>query len=67
MSPGHVGFYTDPDTKAAVYDESRKYTVAIAKNKVDELRKLLSACCVICAQKCIYLSVAGNVEFIEPP
>lgn len=31
----------------------------------DELRTLLSVACVKFQQKCIYLSTAGQVEFIE--
>ena len=67
-APGNfVGAYVDPDTQQRVTDESRKYIVAVADSQLDELRKLLSAVCVLFQQKCIYLSVAGKVEFIEPP
>ncbi|MCH8839076.1 MAG: hypothetical protein IH831_00060 [Planctomycetes bacterium] len=63
----YVGAYEDPDTHERVSDESKKYIVAIIEASVDELRKLLSAACVFFQQKCIYLSVAGQVEFVRPP
>jgi hypothetical protein len=61
------GFYEDPDTKELVADRSREFTVATQESKVSELRALLSAACVVFQQKCIYLSVAGRVEFVEAP
>jgi hypothetical protein len=61
------GFYRDPDTGEQVGDESHKFTVAIPESRVLELRRLLSAACVVFRQKCIYLSVAGAVEFVEAP
>jgi hypothetical protein len=68
VAPGkYQGFYEDPDTHARVADESYRYVVAVPESRVDELRQLLSAACVVYRQKCIYLSVAGRVEFIEPP
>lgn len=63
----YEGFYEDPDTKQLVADRSRKFAVAIEEPKVAEVRALLSAACVIFQQKCIYLSVAGRVEFVEAP
>lgn len=62
----HSGFYEDPDTGQCVDDECRKYTVAVSESDLDQLRLFLSAVCLLFGQKCIYLSVAGNVEFIEP-
>ncbi|MEX2091498.1 MAG: hypothetical protein WD971_02415 [Pirellulales bacterium] len=68
IAPGkYQGFYEDPDTHARVSDESYKYIVAVEESRVPELRQLLSTACVFFKQKCIYLSVAGHVEFIEPP
>jgi hypothetical protein len=67
-APGtYQGFYEDPDTHQRVTDESYKYIVAVAESRISELRQLLSAACVTFQQKCIYLSVAGHVEFIGPP
>ena len=66
VAPGrYEGFYRDPDTQERVSDESVKYIVAVRESNVEELRTLLSAACVLFQQKCIYLSVAGKVEFIE--
>ncbi len=68
LAPGlYEGFYTDPDTAERVPDQSRKFIVAVAESHLDELRKFLSAACVLFQQKCIYLSVGGQVEFIEAP
>ena len=67
-APGiYQGFYRDPDTQQQVADESYKYIVAIADSRLDELKQLLSAACMLFQQKCIYLNVAGRVEFIQPP
>jgi hypothetical protein len=67
IAPGrYQGFYQDPDTHTRVSDESFKYIVAVPESRLDEIRKLLSAACTIFQQKCIYLSVAGRVEFVEP-
>lgn len=67
-APGtYQGFYEDSDTHQRVADESYKYIVAIDASRVQELRQLLSAACLLFHQKCIYLSVAGHVEFIQPP
>ncbi|REJ72010.1 MAG: hypothetical protein DWQ29_22205 [Planctomycetota bacterium] len=65
-SPGlHVGFYQNPDTEEMVTDESRRFTVAVQEHEVDNLRDLMREACVMFCQKCIYLSIAGRVEFIE--
>lgn len=61
----HEGWYPDPDTGERVRDESRRYVVALAREAVDELCVLLSEACTVFQQKCIYLSVAGSVEFVE--
>lgn len=59
------GFYQDPDTGEQVHDESYRFIVAVSEDKIPELRRLLQAACVMFAQKCIYLSRAGVVEFIK--
>jgi hypothetical protein len=67
-APGtYQGFYEDPDTHQKVADESYKYFVAVSESRLSELRVLLSAACLLFQQKCIYLSIAGHVEFVEPP
>lgn len=66
IAPGlYNGFYRDPDTGGRVSDESRKYVVALGENQLVELRSLLSVACEKFHQKCIYLSAAGQVKFIE--
>jgi hypothetical protein len=60
------GFYKDPDTGKVVTDRSYRYTVAVEKGRIDELRELLAKGCGVFQQKSIYLSVAGRVEFVEP-
>ena len=65
-APGlYAGFYRDPDTDEKVSDESREYIVAVPQSRLKQLRSLVVEACRVFAQKCIYLSVAGRVEFIE--
>ncbi|HEY2412919.1 MAG TPA: hypothetical protein VGI40_11785 [Pirellulaceae bacterium] len=65
-APGEYhGFYRDPDTEEQVADESIRFFVAVPKKDMNKLRSLLEGACVIFAQKCIYLSIAGKVEFVE--
>jgi hypothetical protein len=67
LAPGlYAGAYKDPDTGRPVGDQSRRYIVAVPEDRVDDLRDLLRAACGQFAQKCIYLSVAGRVEFVGP-
>jgi hypothetical protein len=67
-APGlYEGFYRDPDSGERVRDQSRKFIVACESQRLSKLRSLLSDACVLFQQKCIYLSVAGQVEFIGPP
>jgi hypothetical protein len=61
------GWYQDPDTNQRVTDRSQKYTVALPREGLGQLRALLRQACTVFAQKCIYLSVAGYVEFVEGP
>jgi hypothetical protein len=61
----YVGFYQDRDTKERVEDQSRRYEVAVPPKQLARLRALLRKACGIFQQKCIYLSVAGYVEFVE--
>ena len=48
-------------------DESARFIVALPESQVDELRQLLVEACNRFYQKCIYLSVAGQVEFVNKP
>lgn len=61
------GFYRDPDTLQVVDDLSCRYEVALPRKQLRDLRAMLREACVVFQQKCIYLSVAGYVEFIEGP
>jgi hypothetical protein len=66
IAPGeYQGFYRDPDTRQQVGDNSRRYIVAVPSQELDGLRSVLAGACVIFAQKCIYFSVGGQVEFVE--
>ena len=65
-APGlYEGFYRDPNTGKRVGDKSREYTVALPRSGLKQLRLLLREACAVFSQKCIYLNVAGRVEFIE--
>lgn len=59
------GEYEESDTSGITPDESRKYWIALPKDKVDELRTMLQRATNTFDQRAIYLSVAGNVEFVE--
>jgi len=61
----YQGWYLDADTGERVRDRSRKYFVAVPRGRIPELRGLLRQACSKFRQKCIYLSVAGQVEFVE--
>ena len=61
----YEGWYLDPQTGEQVRDQSRKYFVAVPRAQVDQLRAVLRRACGQFGQKCIYLSVAGRVEFVE--
>src|SRR5262245_8972478 len=63
----YAGWYPDPDTGLRVDDVSKKYFVALPREEVGRLRSLLRQACVVFRQKCIYLSVAGDVEFVWRP
>ena len=66
LAPGlYQGGYTDPDTGERVFDQSRKFYVAVPGRDLNKVRKMLTQACNVFGQKCIYLSIAGKVEFIE--
>ncbi len=60
------GEYAEEATKRIVCDESRRYTVAIPRGKLEQLRSLLRRAAKTFDQKAIYLAVAGEVEFVVP-
>jgi hypothetical protein len=49
-----------------IKDKSRRYTVALPRNRIPVLRGFLEEQCCRFDQEAIYLSVAGEVEFIRP-
>jgi hypothetical protein len=61
------GWYPDPDTGKQVRDLSRRYWLALSTAGRVRLRSLLKEACRVFQQKCIYLSVAGHVEFVYGP
>ena len=64
--PGLVeGVYKDPVTGQPVLDKSRRYVVALPQRELDRLRGYLREVGAVFKQKVVYLSVAGNVEFVE--
>ena len=64
-APGlYSGFYADVDSGDRISDESRNSFVAIAPTELDKLRGLLMEACDVFQQKCIYLNVGGEVEFV---
>lgn len=66
MAPGYYeGFYRDPDTGERVSDKSSKFIVATGEDRLSELKQFLAEACNVFCQKCIYLNIAGRVEFIE--
>ncbi len=56
---------TVPGQCAGVPDESRKYFLAVPKNRLKDIRSFLEAQLTRFDQESIYLAVAGAVEFIE--
>lgn len=63
----YEGWYLDPDTGKRMTDRSKKFIVALPREKIEQLRDLLRETCGVFQQKCIYLCVAGYVEFIKGP
>jgi hypothetical protein len=60
------GEYVDEEAKKVVSDVNRRYIVAIPRSKLEDLRQLLRKAARTFDQKAIYLSVAGEVEFVTP-
>lgn len=60
------GEYVDEAAKKVVGDISRRYIVAIPRSDLDALRQLLRKAANTFDQKAIYLSIAGEVEFVIP-
>lgn len=60
------GQYVEEATSRIVGDISRRYTVAIPRTRLEDLRRLLRKMANTFDQRAIYLSVAGEVEFVVP-
>jgi len=68
IAPGeYKGVWPSFLSKRKVSDRSKKYVVAIPRSRVPALRLILEDSCLIFKQQCLYLSVAGHVEFIKAP
>jgi hypothetical protein len=68
IAPGEYrGVWPSFVSKRRVSDKSKKYEVANPRKRVPELRSILKSACLIFKQQCLYLSVAGHVEFIKAP
>lgn len=63
----YKGMWKHPQTGERVSDQSRRYIVALSPERLDELRRLLVEACSVFQQQCIYLSIAGQFEFVEVP
>jgi hypothetical protein len=63
----HAGCYVDPDTEEGVTDRSRRQVTAVARKRLGRLRAVLREAGSVFRQKCIYLSVAGYVQFGQGP
>jgi hypothetical protein len=61
----YLGWYVDPNLGKIVRDRSRRYEVALSRKETARLRRVLREACGVFEQKCIYLSVAGVVEFVK--
>ncbi len=59
------GEYEDIPGEPPITDTSRRYLLAIPASSVEELRQLLRRAANTFDQKAIYLSVKGDVEFVE--
>jgi hypothetical protein len=65
-APGlYQGVWTNPDTGQLVSDLSKKYLVALSRGDIPRLRTFLRRVCKRFGQQCLYLSIAGIVEFVE--
>ena len=59
------GEWVQGQTGKVIEDESRKYHVAVADDQVAALRGILRRVANSFDQECIFLSVAGIVEYVE--
>jgi hypothetical protein len=63
-APGvYRGVWKNPQTGERIEDESYRFMIALPREQLDDLRGFLRELCQWFHQQCIYLSVAGYVEF----
>lgn len=67
IRPTVEGEYTSRRTGRREPDECVVYFLALTEAESDQLRAVLRRACVVFDQECVYLSVGGNVEFIDHP
>lgn len=66
-APGQfTGQWKSSKTGQPINDILVQYVVAVPKKRLTVLRVILQRACVRFGQQCIYLSIGGIVEFIEP-
>jgi len=67
VAPGYYhGAWMSPRTGQLITDQSRRFILALPENDIDSLRNLLKLVCRVFPQQCVYLAIAGKVEFVEP-
>lgn len=65
-----VGRWRDPSKpprKGIVPDPQNRYEVAVGRSRIAELKEYMRFTCVHFEQECLYLALAGAVEFIDNP
>ncbi len=60
------GGWTPERDSEPIQDESRRYTIGLSEDRLDELRAVLRRAARSFDQQAVYLSVRGYVEFVTP-
>jgi hypothetical protein len=65
QAPGlYQGLWESPKSGLAIAEKSRRFLIAISRREIPGLRRLLREACGVFCQQAIYLSIAGEVEFV---
>ncbi len=67
---GVVGKWRNPAAppgKGIVPDPQNRYEVAVADDRVGELREFMRFTCAYFEQECLYFKVGSTVEFLDNP